>query len=303
MKKRMSYLGLFFVIFVWGCSPMLTLELYKYYSPSARLLVSGIILLLAYVLLSKKYIREWNRDYLKIGLSTGFFMALANISQKIGLLYTTPAKYAFLENLSCVSVPILMYFFIKKKPTFMTLLSSVTCLFSVFVLNGVSFGTGSAWGIGEVLCAIAGILYGFNIAGTGAFARKLYAPLYLATQQIAAIVVYGVATIAFDKISLSGSATTIEPIVFSREPMHLLFLIFVALLTSALCWTIRTNAMKYVEASTVAIIMPFSSVVTSIISIIQGNDKLSTNFVLGGALGLIAIFMSSYDDIVKKDIE
>ncbi len=300
MKKPMAYLGLFFVVFMWGCAPQLSLELYKFYSPTARLAFSGAILLITYFAMSWKHIKELNKDYIKVGLTTGCFMAFANISQKIGLLYTTPAKYAFLENLSCISVPILMYIYVKKKPTVITVLSCITCLVSVFVLNGVSFGGGSAWGIGEILCAIAGILYGFNIAGTGVFAKKFYPPLYLAVQGISALVIYTVSALVFDRFSLGSAGKPIEAIVFSWQPQHILFLLFVTLITSALCWIIRTNSMKYVDASAVAIIMPFSSVVTSVISISLGSDTLSLNFVLGAALSLLAILMSVYDDINIK---
>ncbi len=299
-KKNISYLGLFFVVFVWGCSPLLTLELYKYYSPTARLVFSEIVLLISYIAISGKHLKEFNWDYIKIGIPTGSFMALANMSQKIGLMYTTPAKYAFLENLTCVSVPVLMYILVKKKPSVSTILSCLTCLASVIVLNGTSSGESSSWGIGEILCALAGLLYGFNIAGTSVYARKLYPPLYLAAQAVVALIIYAAAAVLFDKISLSSSGVPIEPIMFSFKIEHLLYVIVISVVTSALCWVIRTNAMKHIDASAVAIIMPFSAVVTSIASIIMGNDTLNINVVLGGILGMLAIFLSAYTDIFKK---
>ncbi len=111
---------------------------------------------------------------------------------------------------------------------------------------------------------------------------------------MAALAVYSVATVLFGKIPLSGSGAPIEPTVFLENPLHLLLLAAVALVTSALCRTLRTNAMKYIEASAVAVIMPFSSVVTGIVSIISGTDSLSLNLVLGGALSLAAIFMAGF---------
>lgn len=300
--KAMAYLGLFFVVFIWGCSPLITLELYKYYSPTFRLFFSELVLFAAYIIICGKNIKCFNLDYIKIGIPTGIFLALANMTQKIGLLYTTPAKYAFLENLSCISVPILMYILVRKKPSVMTILSCITCLASVFVLNGISFSDAS-WGIGEALCAAAGLLYGFNIAGTGAYAKNFCTSLYLAVQSGVSTVVYLISSFAFEKILItgkSGVAVPIEKIVFSINPVHIAAVVLTALIVSALCWTIRTNAMKHIDASIVAIIMPFSAVITSVLSIILGEDVLSVKLVVGGILGLLAIFMSSYNDIFRR---
>ena len=46
--------------------------------------------------------------------------------------------------------------------------------------------------------------------------------------------------------------------------------------------------------------MPFSAVVTGILSIITGKDTLSFYLIFGAILGLIAIFMPSYDDIKES---
>lgn len=304
-NNTMSYLGLFFVVIIWGSSPLITQEFYKYYSPTFRSFFGEIVLLTSYLIISRKHFNKFNIDYIKVGVPTGFFLALANISQKIGLMYTTPAKYAFLENLSCITVPLLMYILIKKKPGGMTIISCLMAFISVFVLNGLSFNDASSWGIGEILCAISGLLYGFNIAGTGAFAKKFYAPLYLATQAVVCAIV----SFAFSLIlnfttytNSAGAIVPIEKIVFSIKPEHIIFSVFWFVVSSALCWIIRTNAIKRIDACIVAVIMPFSAVITGSLSILAGKDVISSNLVFGGLLGVIAIFLSSYDDIFKRRI-
>lgn len=302
-KKSLSYLGLFFVVFIWGCNPLIMLEMYKYYSPTIRLCFFELILLISYLIFSHKHIRKFNIDYIKVGIPTGIFLAFANITQKIGLLYTTPTKFAFLENLSCITVPIVMYFITKKKPGFMTVLSCFVCMVGIMILSGVTLTDASSWGIGETLCAIAGLLFGFNIAGTSVYAKKLYAPLYLAVQSSVGFLMSLVFSLILNfttVTSSNGSVAPIEKIVFSFRIEHILFLIAAAVITNALCWIIRTNAMKHVEASIVAIIMPFSSVVTGVVSVISGNDILNSNLIWGGILGIISIFISCYDDIFKR---
>ncbi len=302
--KTISYIGLFFVVFVWGAVPLFTLQLYKFYSPTIRVCFSELVLIVAYLFLSRKHLKKFDVSYLKIGIPTGIFMTLANICQKIGLLYTTPAKYAFLENLSCITVPVIMFIIARKKPKFTTILGCVVCLFGTFVLNGASF-SGSSFGIGEILCGVAGLLYGFNISLTGLYAKKLNTALYLATQAVISFFVSLLFSVIFNYISIPTEAGTriIEPIVFSFKPSHMLFVILLALISSALCWTIRTNAMKHIDASVVAVIMPFSAAVTGILSVFAGTDTFSPNLVLGILLGLLAILLSSFDDIFKKNTQ
>ena len=301
-KKTLSYLGLLFVVCVWGTAPLVTQYFYKYYSPSIRQFFCEVILFVTYISISKKHFKEFSFEYIKVGIPTGFFLALANISQKIGLMYTTPARYAFLENLSCISVPVLMYILIRKKPGILTASGCFLALASVFVLNGISFD-GASWGIGEVLCAVSGLLYGFNIAGTGVFAKKLYAPMYLATQSVVGMIVSLIFALTLNFIVVTNSLgvqAPVEKIVFSFKPEYIIFTIIYIIISNALCWIIRTNSMKHIDPTVVSIIMPFSAVITGMLSVFVGNDALNFNLVGGGILGVAAVIMSSFDDIKGK---
>lgn len=301
-KKTISYIGLFFVVFIWGAAPLLTLQLYKFYSPAARVCFSELVLLITYIIMSKNHLKELNKEYIKIGVSTGIFLSLATITQHIGLPYTTPARFAFLENLSCITVPVLMYILKRKKPTATTVLSCLICLLSAFVLNGASL-SGASWGIGEILCAIAGLLYGFNIAGTSAYAKKLYAPLYLAVQATVGFVISLIFTVILNFTTVTtpeGVQMPMEKAVFSFSAEHILLSVLCTLVVSALCWTIRTNTLKHIDASIVAVIMPFSAVITGILSVLSGKDSLNLNLIFGSVLGVLAILLSSFDDIFKR---
>ena len=54
--------------------------------------------------------------------------------------------------------------------------------------------------------------------------------------------------------------------------------------------------MKHVDASVVSVIMPFSAVITGVVSVIFGIDTLSFNLVAGGLLGVAAVIISGADD-------
>lgn len=228
----------------------------------------------------------------------GVFYTAANLLQKIGLQYTTPTVYSFLENLSCVVVPFLVWWFVKKKPSVLQIIGSIVCLGSAFVLSGLcSSGETFSIGIGEILCALAGILYGVNIAGTGAFTKGFDSALYIMVLFTVESVLSLIASFAFNFITVNG--VPIETIRFSWDPLLLLSRIAVILVSSTLCWVIRTNSMKYVDATVVAVMMPFSSVIAGILSVLVGMDVLTINLVIGAILGFAAMIICAFGDMMS----
>lgn len=298
-KKVIAYIGLISVMLVWGISPILTGSLYEGGRNSASItsFATSIFAMISLFFICIPHLKKLNKTYLKIAIPTGLFNSTASILQKIGLQYSTPTQYAFLENLSCVIVPILLFIFIKKKPGIFTILASVICLAGSFILTGM-ITSGFSLGIGEILCALAGIFYGVNIAGTGCFAKKLYAPLYVFIQMCVQVVVSLITALALNFISVNG--TPLEAIAFSWKFTDLLIIFASGVFFTAICWVIRTNVMKYVATTAVAIIMPFSAVVTGIVSVIRGTDVLSLNLILGAVLGLIAAILSGFGDRIEE---
>lgn len=291
-SKKSAYIGLFFVVFVWGLAPQITLELTKLYSPALRVAMTELILLISYLTLSAKHFKEFNLSYIKVGLITGLFLSLANLTQKIGLPMSTPSKYSFLENLSIISVPLLTYLITKKKPGKFTYIACGLCLLGVFVLNGVSFDDG--WGLGEILCALAGIFYGVNIAITGIYAKGFYVPLYLAVQSTVGLTFASIVTFILNTLT-GPSGEPLEAIHYSHDPMMLLLLIVYIIISNAFCWIIRTNALKHINATAVTIIMPLSAVITAVVSVLCGTDTVNLNLLGGGIMIIGAVILSSMD--------
>jgi len=284
----LSFLGLLFVVVIWGFSPLLTLYFYDYYSPTARVCLAALIGAASMLLVSLKHLKLLDRSYLRVAIPTGLFYTAANMLQKIGLQYTTPAHYAVLENLACVVVPFLLLLFIKKKPTWLTLFASALCICSTVVITGFT-GGGEASLKGDILCALAGLFYGVNTAATGVYAKKLYAPLYLMIQLLTEAVISGICALVFH-------STGMEPLRFSFDGGILLAHAGLVIMTSTIGWLIRTNAMKHVDPSIVAVIMPFASAVTAILSVALGKEAFTWNLVAGVTMGITAIILSGLGD-------
>lgn len=298
-KRALAYCGIVFVILIWGIYPIIADDLLNFYSGGAFSFAGTLISAVALTIICLPKLGRLDRSYFRVAIPTGFFVGLANLLQKIGLRYTTPTLYAFLENLSCVAVPLLLFLFIRKKPSLLTVAAGVLCLAGCFILSGAGSAGGLSFGRGEILCALAGILYGVNIAATGVFAKKLDAMLYVMVQMWAQAAVSGAALIALDRITVGGEP--IEKAVFSFSLRHLLILAGLVLAISTLGWIIRTEALKYVSAAAVAVLMPFSSVVTGAVAVIAGKDAFSPALLIGGIVILAASVLSGVADV--KDNE
>ncbi|MBO5027664.1 MAG: DMT family transporter [Clostridia bacterium] len=300
--KVLAYAGLIFVVLVWGSVPLFTSKLITKTGPYSASMYNGAIGLIAAIALlciCAPKLKELHKGYFLLAVPTGFFNAIASLLQKIGLKYTTPAQYAFLENLSCVLVPILLFFFIKKKPSFATITACLLCLVGSFVLSGMDFsGMSISFGIGEILCALAGLCYGVNIAATGAFAKKMNAGLYVMIQMWVQTSVSFLIAVCLHNIHVDGAP--IERAMFSWQWQHVLGILALALGSTTLCWLIRTSVMKYIDTSAVAVIMPCSAVVAGVLSVIFGADDLTLNLALGATISFAAAVLSGLADVLES---
>ena len=293
-KKTAAYLGLSFVILLWGIAPLLTLWFYQWFSPTARVAFGSLTSGLAMLLISCRRLRLLTRRYFLLAVPTGVALGTADILQKIGLQYTTPTNYAFLENLSVVVVPFILFLLIKKRPRPLTLVAVFLCLLSSLILTGVLTEGGGA-SYGDILCALAGVFYGVNIAVTGTYAKDVCVPIYLSIQLLTVSALGFCSAFVLDGLG-------IEPLLFTPRIGILLLLIGYVLISSTLGWLIRTAAMKVVDPTVVAVMMPFSSVVTVLASVVVGTDTLSPSLLIGAALGLVAILLSGLAERNKSTV-
>ena len=294
-----AYLGIIAVVFIWGVIPTAKKALIGgHFSAAIYSAITTGAGAIALLLISIKDIKKLDRSYFKMAIPTGLFVGAAALFQAIAYKYdASPTKQAFLENLSCVVVPLLLFILTRKKPSLLTVIACALCLASSFVLGDI-FTVGLSFGTADILNALAGVFYGINIAITGIYAKKYHAPLYVMIQLFVQSIVSILVAVSFNFITLGGEP--MDKIVFTPDIWLILGAIGIGVLTNAVCWTVRTVSMKYVSPSVVAVIMPFSAVVTGIVAVILGMDTISYTLVIGAILGLAASFMSSAGDILEN---
>ncbi len=295
MEKRKSgnlYIPmLLLIVLIWGISPIIGKWLLGYYSPVIKTAASSVVAFAAMLVICAVTgkLKNLNGKYFAVALPTGIFYSSACILQSIGLESTTPAMLSFLENLSCITVPALVWMMTKRRPSVFKFAGAFICLASVYIL-GCSDGFASfKFGTGELLCAVAGLFYGVNIAVTGIKARELEAPLYLLVQ-------FGV-NVIFSSVFACFWGTP----VFTFSPLPLVLLVGVVLVSTVFGWIVRTICLKHLDPTLVTVIMPFSSVVTTVISIFAGMDKISPQLIVGAALGVCAVIVCDIKKQAKNE--
>lgn len=295
----MAYAAIGAVVLIWGVIPAFKKALIGgLFSASVYTAMTTLASAIALLILSRKTLCRLNKTYFKIAIPTGLCVAAASLVQAIAYNFdASPTKQAFLENLSCIVVPLLMLLIVKKKPSALTVAAALVCLASSFIL-GDMLSVGLSFSAADVLNALAGVFYGINIAFTGIYAKKLDAKLYVMLQLFVQAISSALMALLFHFVPIGGAP--IDPFVFTPNFLLVLGVFALGILTNAVCWTLRTSAMKYVSPSAVAVIMPFSAVVTGIVAVILGMDTISWTLVVGAILGLAAALMSSFGDLKES---
>ncbi len=280
-SKNIYILPLLLVVFIWGITPTVSKWLLGYYSPVIKSAASSFTAFSAMLIIciATGKLKKLNKRYFAVAVPTGIFYSAACVMQSIGLTNTSPALYSFLENLSCLVVPVLVWIMTKRRPTVFKFIGAVLCLISVYILSCTDGLTSFKFGTGELLCALAGMFYGVNIAVTGIKAKDLEAPLYLLIQ-------FGV-----HMVLSTVFAFTYEQPKFSFSPLPIAVLLGAVLISTVFGWIVRTVCLTHLDPTLVTVIMPFSSVITTVISVIAGMDTLSWTLVVGAIVGVSAVIV------------
>ena len=282
-ERRLYYVALSFVVLFWGFSSVGYYYFYKYYSAAVLISIMTLFSAIFFWIIAGKKLKQLDKRYWKIALPICLLNSFANVIQRIGLQYTTPANYAFFEHLSCVVVPVMMFVFIRKRPTILQAIAGVCCLVGCFILCGVSFSSAqSTFGIGDVLCIISGVLLGICVAAIGAFTKKLDAVLFMVFYMTAYFVVSLLMAVGMHFVRIGG--VPMEQAVITWDMPLLLLVIVFGLVDIALCWLLRTEAIRRIDPVTVATVSPFAAVITGIVSVLVGIDQLTPKLVIGGSI-------------------
>ena len=294
--KIISFLVLVAVVALWGVAPVVSKTAFDSFSPGILIALRGVFAIVVMAIVINKNFKKINKSYL-ICIPAGIFLALAYIFQFVGLKYTAPSKNTFLENISCITIPLFMFIFVREKPTWYCIVSGIICVVGSLFLVGNGFDfihffkSGSLFGDG--LSAIGGLFFGLDIAFTKVFCKDKDPLIYVFLQ----ICVMTIISFAYAFI-FEGQVFHCLEMVFTIRST--LMIVFLGVICTAVCWVSRAWAMRYTSAMTVSLLVPLSAVVASILSIAYMIEEFTINLLVGGAIILVSIAISAIFDYRRE---
>lgn len=295
-KKVFSFIALIIIVILWGITPVIGKYLFNnnFDSPALLVAVRGLIatiIMVLYIVITKQY-KVLDKSYL-ICIPAGLILGTAYLFQFIGLETTTTSKNTFLESFSVIATPLTLLIIIKERPSVPTIISCILCLVGAFILCGDGWDFSSLFkspSVGDILSAIAGALFGVNIAFTQVFAKNKNPFVYVSIQMAILTIISFIYSFAFER-----------PLLFSWDYRNILLVLFLAIFCTALCWITRTYAVKNISATTIAVMNPMSAVIATSIAIGLGQDHFSFNLLIGALIIVASILISSLYQARKKD--
>ena len=295
-KGAWAYVELILVVLIWSFSPIISnLEIVKdNYSPGMIIALRSLFAVLALAVINGKRLIKINKEYLKWAVPSGFILGAASICQMVGYRYGAgPGESAVLENLALIVIPILLFVFVKQKPTWTKILAAVLCFIgsAIIALAGTA-GDLLSVSLGKWLACLSGILYGANFVITGTYAKKLDSGVFVFVQ----IAVQTLTAFAYVFIGEQILLAKENVFVCNLELAPFLTVAALGILATGICWTLRAHCLKRIPVMIASVIMPFSTVLTGIWSLIGGLEPFTWNLLIGGVIVVGAILLAQFGD-------
>ena len=214
--------------------------------------------------------RENRASLWKVGALCGVFLVAATLLQQIGLVTTSTAKSGFITALYIVIVPILGLF-IGKKPQITILLGVAMSLVGLYFL---CMKDALRIDPGDLLTFFSAIVFALHILVIDRFGGNLDSVKLSAVQFLFAAVCSGI--LAF----------TLETPTFENFAACWTSVVYVAVISGALGYTLQIAGQKSTDPTIASLIMCLESVFAAVGGWILLDQRLSGHEMLGCALML-----------------
>ncbi|MCL2152262.1 MAG: DMT family transporter [Oscillospiraceae bacterium] len=276
-KKSLGRVGLFVATFIWGISFVLMKNVLSSVPPLYILAFRfcGAALILLPICAGK--LKKLDKSYLFGGALMGLALLLGYLFQTYGLRQTTPGKNAFLTSVYCVIVPFLYWAYNKKRPDRYNVSAAIICLIGIGM---ISLDGDLRIGVGDALTIVCGFFYANHLVVTARFIHGRD-PIVLAMFQFAFV---GVAALI--------AATIFEPFPTLMAVADIWTLVFLTVISTAVCLLLQIFGQKYTPPSQAAVIMTVESVFGALSSLVILNEAFTFRLVVGFVLTFAAIVIS-----------
>jgi drug/metabolite transporter (DMT)-like permease len=275
--KTIAVLALVVVTAIWGSTFVIIKDAITTVDPSDFLFIRFLMASLVLVALCWKRLLRAGAHGALIGLGIGAVYGLAQLLQTWGLATTSASVSGFLTGAYVVLTPFVAWLVVRSRITGRTVLASVIALIGIGVLSL----TGLAMGGGEMLTLLSAVV--LHIVLVGRFAQHLDTLAFTTFQMLGITVMVGALAVP-GGVPIPTSASAWGAILYT------------ALLASIGVLFLQSWAQRYVAAAATAVVMALEPIFATLFAIGFGGETLTLRLVLGGALILGAILLSTVGD-------
>ncbi|NSW75267.1 MAG: DMT family transporter [Candidatus Atribacteria bacterium] len=280
-------LSLLSVNAIWGAT-FVTMKNLVENIPFPKILF-GRFLIATVCLLSLSFSKKWDRKILGSGAILGLALFGGYFFQTWGLLYTTPARSAFVTGLSAIFVPLLVYFLFRKKIDIYTISGIIIALLGLVLLTlkGENNAQQTWWG--DFLTALGAFAYALQIVLVEKFSREDTFPLV--TTEMAVVTIASL-------IFFLGSGNSN----FSFSFTEWVSLGFLGIAATALAFTVQKLAQKHTSAVHAGLIFISEPVFAAFFSYFFWKERFTTATVAGCALILSGILLPQIRTLLTPEV-
>ena len=286
-KKIWATLALLLTAAIWGSAfvfqKFAVEELSTSFIVASRFTIAGVLTAIA-------TIKKWHRidkGYLLGGFAAGTTMALGSGLQTVAMTFgTTPGKSAFLTAAYCVIVPFLCWIFMKESPKKNHMISAVICLLGIGL---ISLDESLKITLGDGITLVCSVAFAANILSIAYFCRGRD-PMLLTMLQICVAAIWG-------WISVLATGTMPQSISLAAAGNVL----YLAIFSTALCLSLQSFGLKYINATVGTILLSLESVFGVIFSVLLYGEDITLKIAIGFAVVFVAVILSQIDFIKPKE--
>lgn len=245
-----------------------------YFMLAFRFTIAAVVLALVFW----KRWKNFDKSYLLAGGVMGTLLFLAYAVQNFGLMGTTPGKNAFFTAVYCVIVPFLYWIINRTRPDKYNIIAAVLCLAGI---GFVSWDSGLALSMGDVLTLIGGLMYACHIVAVAHYSKGK--DIFLLTVlQFAGVAIWSWVCAVFT----NGVPTNGLP------PRAWLVLLYLAIAATTLALLFQNVGQKYTNPSAAAVLLALEAPFGVLFSVLFSDERPTAFMIFGFVLIFISIICS-----------
>ena len=248
----------------------------------ARYLLAALVVL-PFVLRARRAegsVSALRRDQYKWMFIAGFFLFMGSALQQAGLIYTTAGNAGFITSLYVVLVPIVLFLIWRERFHWLAIFAVGLAGVGAFLLS-----TGGRFEVqrGDAL-ELAGVLFWtLHVIILGKYAARFEAMSFSVGQ----LVVCGLLNL--------GVGMIVEPVMSFNGPL-LFAIVYTAVFSLGLCYTLQIWAQKHTPPADAALILSLESVFAVLSGWVLLGERLTVIQASGCVLIFTAVLLSQFKE-------